>query len=159
MNSDPFFFLVHWREYGSQIPRKPPPPQGMSLHFFILSGVRLSLLVLRPLLAYCTSLRLWRNWWNEDWQGKPKYSGKKPAPAPLCPPQIPTWLDPGSNPLSLHGHSRENPTSSRYAGVLKIKEIWICRALRVLAITNITSSSHKKWYTMNVIIIIIIIYF
>jgi hypothetical protein len=24
----------------------------------------------------------WRIWWNEDWQGKP-------APAPLCPPQIP----------------------------------------------------------------------
>jgi hypothetical protein len=20
--------------------------------------------------------RLWRNWWNEDWQGKPKYSEK-----------------------------------------------------------------------------------
>jgi hypothetical protein len=27
------------------------------------------------------------NWWT-DWQGKPKYS-EKPAPVPLCPPQIP----------------------------------------------------------------------
>jgi hypothetical protein len=30
----------------------------------------------------------WRILWNEDWQGKPNYSGI-PAPAPLCPPQIP----------------------------------------------------------------------
>jgi hypothetical protein len=26
--------------------------------------------------------------WNEDWQGKPKYSEKKPTPVPLPPPQI-----------------------------------------------------------------------
>jgi hypothetical protein len=32
---------------------------------------------------------LWSSWWNEDWQEKPKYSGRKPTPAPLCPPQIP----------------------------------------------------------------------
>jgi hypothetical protein len=33
----------------------------------------------RPLLAYCTCpgwLRWRRIWWNEDWQGKPKYSEK-----------------------------------------------------------------------------------
>jgi hypothetical protein len=36
---------------------------------------------------------MWRSWWNEKWQGKPKYL-EKPAPVPLCPPQIPhdvTW--------------------------------------------------------------------
>jgi hypothetical protein len=27
-------------------------------------------------------------WWNEDWQGKPKYS-EETCPVPLCPPQIP----------------------------------------------------------------------
>jgi hypothetical protein len=32
---------------------------------------------------------LWSNSWNEDWQGKPKYSEKKTAPMPLCPPQMP----------------------------------------------------------------------
>jgi hypothetical protein len=45
------------------------------LPIFLISGVRL--LVLLPLLAYCTSPRwwwLWRNWWNKVWQGKPKYS-------------------------------------------------------------------------------------
>jgi hypothetical protein len=26
--------------------------------------------------------------WNEIDRGKPKYSGKKPVPVPLCPPQI-----------------------------------------------------------------------
>jgi hypothetical protein len=34
----------------------------------------------RPLLAYCTCPGWlwwwWRIWWNEDWQGKPKYSEK-----------------------------------------------------------------------------------
>jgi hypothetical protein len=32
--------------------------------------------------------------WNETDRGKPKYSGEKPVPVPLCPPQIPhglTW--------------------------------------------------------------------
>jgi hypothetical protein len=33
--------------------------------------------VLRPLLAYFTSPRwLWRNWWNEDWQGKSEVFGE-----------------------------------------------------------------------------------
>jgi hypothetical protein len=42
-------------------------------------------------MAYCTCPGwLWwgRNWWNEDWQGTPKYS-EKTSPAPLCPPQVP----------------------------------------------------------------------
>jgi hypothetical protein len=30
--------------------------------------------------------------WNEIDRGKPKYSGKKPVPVPLCPPQIPDGL-------------------------------------------------------------------
>jgi hypothetical protein len=32
---------------------------------------------------------LWSGWWNVNWQGKLKYSERKPAPVPLCPPQIP----------------------------------------------------------------------
>jgi hypothetical protein len=31
---------------------------------------------------------LWSNWWNEDWQGN-RSTRRKPAPVPLCPPQIP----------------------------------------------------------------------
>jgi hypothetical protein len=37
---------------------------------------------------------MYSNWWNEDWQGKPKYS-EKTRPAPLCPPQIPLDQSPG----------------------------------------------------------------
>jgi hypothetical protein len=41
---------------------------------------------------------LWRNLWNEDWQGKPKYS----YPSATLSTTNPTWLDPGSNP-GRHG--------------------------------------------------------
>jgi hypothetical protein len=41
----------------------------------------------RPLLAYCTCPGWlwwrWRIWWNEDWQGKPKYSEKTYSSATL----------------------------------------------------------------------------
>jgi hypothetical protein len=39
---------------------------------------------------------LWSNWWNEDWQGKPKYSEKTCCSATLSTTN-PTWQDPGSN--------------------------------------------------------------
>jgi hypothetical protein len=39
---------------------------------------------------------LWRNWWNEDWQGKPKYS-EKTCPSVTLSTTNPTWLDPGLN--------------------------------------------------------------
>jgi hypothetical protein len=38
----------------------------------------------------------WNNWWNEDWQGKPKYSVKAYSRAILCTTN-PTWPDPGLN--------------------------------------------------------------
>jgi hypothetical protein len=60
----------------------------------IISGVRLSLLVLRPLLAYCTSPR-WQVMVTAEklveWRlaGETEVLGRNPAPAPHCPPQIP----------------------------------------------------------------------
>jgi hypothetical protein len=51
-------------------------------------------------LAYCTCpgwLWWWRNWWNEDWQGKPKYS-EKTCPSATFFTTNPTWPDPGANP-------------------------------------------------------------
>jgi hypothetical protein len=52
-------------------------------------------LVLWPLLAYCTSPRwwwwLWRNLWNENWQGKQKNSEKTCPSATLS-----TMTRPGS---------------------------------------------------------------
>jgi hypothetical protein len=88
--------------------------QNMALliFFIILSGVRLSLLVLRPLLAYCTSPRcwLWRDWWNEDWQGKPKYS-EKTCPGATLSTTNPTWLDPSLKPGRRGGKPATNRLS------------------------------------------------
>jgi hypothetical protein len=44
---------------------------------------------------------LWSNWWNEDWQGKRKYS-EKTCPGATLFTTNPTWLDPSSN-RSHHG--------------------------------------------------------
>jgi hypothetical protein len=44
---------------------------------------------------------LWSNWWNEDWQGKPKYS-EKTCPSATLSTTNPTWPDPGLNP-GRHG--------------------------------------------------------
>jgi hypothetical protein len=51
-------------------------------------------------MAYCTCpgwLWWWRIWWNEDWQGKPKYS-EKTWPNSTLSTTNPTWPDTGSNP-------------------------------------------------------------
>jgi hypothetical protein len=53
---------------------------------------------------------LWRNWWNEDWQGRPKYSEETCLSATLSTAN-PTWLDPGLNPGSCGGNSLTNRLS------------------------------------------------
>jgi hypothetical protein len=50
---------------------------------------------------------LWRNWWNKDWQGKPKYS-EKTWPSSTLSTTNPTWLDP-----VLHsGHRGGKPATN-----------------------------------------------
>jgi hypothetical protein len=51
---------------------------------------------------------LWRNWSNEDWQGKPKYS-EKTCPTATFSTTNSTWIDPGSNP----GRRGGNPATHR----------------------------------------------
>jgi hypothetical protein len=51
---------------------------------------------------------LWSNWWNEDWQGKPKYS-EKTCPSAILSTTKPTWPDPRSNP----GRRVGNPATNR----------------------------------------------
>jgi hypothetical protein len=82
------------------------PETNTSLSFFVVSlgffflvslgGVRLSPLgtsvTIWHIVPAPNGRCVWSIWWNENWQGKPKYS-RKPAPVPLCP-QIPhdlTW--------------------------------------------------------------------
>jgi hypothetical protein len=52
----------------------------------------------------------WSNWWNENWQGKPKYS-EKPTPAPLCPPQNRTWQTQSRSPDRSGGKPATNRLS------------------------------------------------
>jgi hypothetical protein len=64
-------------------------------------------------LAYCTSpgwLWWWRIWWNEDWQGKPKYS-EKTYPSATLSTTNPPWPDPGSNPGCRGGKPATNRLS------------------------------------------------
>jgi hypothetical protein len=53
---------------------------------------------------------LWSNWWNEDWQGKPKYS-EKTCPSATLSPTNPPWPDPGSNPGRRGGKPATNRLS------------------------------------------------
>jgi hypothetical protein len=50
---------------------------------------------------------LWRNWWNRDWQGKPKYSEKNyPSALPIIiPPISPSTQSPGAG--TIGGRSAE----------------------------------------------------
>jgi hypothetical protein len=59
---------------------------------------------------------LWRNWWNEDWQGKPKYS-EKTCPSVILSTTNPTWLDPALNPGRRGGKPGTNHLSYSAAGI------------------------------------------
>jgi hypothetical protein len=76
--------------------------------FFIIGGVGLS--PFWPIVQAPDDRWgwLWSNWWNEDWQGKPKYSDKT-CPAPLCPPQIPHDQTRARTP----GHRGGKPATNR----------------------------------------------
>jgi hypothetical protein len=53
---------------------------------------------------------LWSNWWNEDWQRKPKYS-EKTCPSASLSTTNPTRIDQGSNPGSRGGKPATNRLS------------------------------------------------
>jgi hypothetical protein len=64
-------------------------------------------------MAYCTCpgwLWWWRIWWNEDWQGKPKYS-EKTCPSATLSTTNPTWPEPGLNPGRRGGKPATNSLS------------------------------------------------
>jgi hypothetical protein len=86
-----------------------------SSFFLLWVGWDLRHQVLWPLLAYCTAPNgrwgwLWSNWWNEDWQGKLKYS-EKTCPSVTLSTTDPTWPDPCANPGRRGGKPATNRLS------------------------------------------------
>jgi hypothetical protein len=63
-----------------------------------------------PIVACPGWLWRWRIWWNENCQGKPKYSEKTRLSATLST-RNPTWPDPGSNPGRRGGKPANNRLS------------------------------------------------
>jgi hypothetical protein len=60
---------------------------------------------------------LWSNWWNEDWQGKPKHA-EKTYPSATLSTRNSTWPDPGSNP----GRRGVKPATNRLSyGAARLK--------------------------------------
>jgi hypothetical protein len=99
INYHKHFWISHLVAVLSLRPHKFKRP---ACWYFFLVGWDLRHQVLRPLLAYCTAPNyrwgwLWSNLWNEDWQGKPKYS-EKTCPSATLSTTNPTWPDPGANP-------------------------------------------------------------
>jgi hypothetical protein len=46
----------------------------------------------RKMISFFSFVQVMEHRWNETDRGKLKYSGEKPVPVPLCPPQIPHGL-------------------------------------------------------------------
>jgi hypothetical protein len=89
-------------------------------------------LVLRPLLACCTSPYdrwwwLWSNWWTEDWWAKPNYS-RKTCTSPSLSTTKPTWPNPGSNPGRRGGKPATNRLS--YGAVLTLNSTQLLNSLK-----------------------------
>jgi hypothetical protein len=55
---------------------------------------------------------MWSSWWNENWQGKPKYS-EKTCPSAILSTTNPTWPDLSWNP----GHRCGKPATNRLSYV------------------------------------------
>jgi hypothetical protein len=92
---------VHGSDWSVSRPCRFAPRETAPVTQFFLVGWDLRHQVLRPLLAYCTAPYdrwgwLWSNWWNEDWQGKPKYS-EKSCPSAILSITNPTWPHPCAN--------------------------------------------------------------
>jgi hypothetical protein len=69
---------------------------------------------------------LWSNWWNEDWQGKPKYS-EKTCPSAILSTTNPTWPEPCANPGRRGGKLATNRLSYGAACQLCLVTHWDVR--------------------------------
>jgi hypothetical protein len=65
---------------------------------------------------------MWNSWWNENWQGKTKYS-EKTCPNATLSTTNPTFLDLGSNPGLRGGKPATNSLSYDTAYILPYSHI------------------------------------
>jgi hypothetical protein len=73
----------------------------------------------------------WRNWWNEDWQGKPKYS-EKTCPSASLSTTNSTWRDPSLN----LGHHGGKPATNRLSYGVALRFIILMGFMGILSPSN-----------------------
>jgi hypothetical protein len=96
-------------------PFSPFSSESFNLPFFIATEVGLGPLYCGHFLSIVPAPDdrwgwLWSNWWNEDWQRKPKYS-EETCPSATLSTINPTWPDPGSKPGRRDGKPATNRLS------------------------------------------------
>jgi hypothetical protein len=77
-----------------------------------------------PILPALDNRWLWSNWWNEDWQGKPKYT-EKTCPSATLFTINPTGPDPGPN-LARRGGKPASNTLSYGAAIVAGLMVRLC---------------------------------
>jgi hypothetical protein len=86
--------------------------------------------------------------WNEFDRGKPKYSGKKPVPVPLCPQQIPHGLTRDRTRVSaVGGRQLQQLVKKLYC----VDGSWTFVTVHKGAKTGVnlkTSEQYTSWYTI-----------
>jgi hypothetical protein len=89
---------------------------------------------------------LWSNWWNEDWQGKPKYL-EKTRPSAKVSTTNPTWPDPGSNTGRCGGKPATNRLSyaaARRNMYISFRFFCVCVVLCRQRPCDSSDHSHKE---------------
>jgi hypothetical protein len=136
--------------------RKHPVSASASLCFFLIQlvggGVHLGPIDTAatdlPIVACPGWLWRWRILWNEDWQGKPKYS-KKTHPSATLSTTNPTWPDPGKNPGRRGGKPATNRLSYGVALLCDLYE-WVIYKYYIkiiLLILHRNENMLKFWLT------------
>jgi hypothetical protein len=103
-----------------------------------------------PIVACPGWLWWWRIWWNEDWQGKPKYS-EKTRPSATLSTTNPTWPDPGSNPGHCSGKPATNRLSYGASSTRKVSSKWLRLNLSPLMTLcwPLLHLQSKKWSSLH----------
>jgi hypothetical protein len=96
-------------------------------------------------MAYCTCpgwLWWWRICWNEDSQGKPKYS-EETCPSATSSTTNPTWPDPGLNPGRRGGKSATNRLSYGTVSTLTLINLHPPASLEFFRLKSVSFSLHS----------------